>query len=201
MRFLLVVRDPFNTASVDQNGIPSSPEIQPEALLESNGYQVFASSSVEDIQPIIREVDAAVFHLPIGEMKDWEDTLQQWKSLPLLWWCGSAVATSSIASCEADVSIDGILTPSMNSQELHWALHIGAKHFYDRQHWQDERLQLLSRLEERKWIDMAKQILSDINRISEAEAYDILRKRAMNERKRMVDIATSIVKAHQSLKA
>lgn len=201
MRFLLVVHDPFNTASVNQNGIPSSPEIQPEALLESNGYQVFASSRVEDIQPIIREVDAAVLHLPIGDIKSWEETLHQWKSLPLLWWCGSAVATSSITSCEADVTIDGILTPSMNGQELHWALHIGAKQFYDRQHWQDERLQLLSRLEERKWIDMAKQILSDINRISEAEAYDILRKRAMNERKRMVDIATSIVKAHQSLKA
>ncbi|MNP81963.1 ANTAR domain protein [compost metagenome] len=62
-------------------------------------------------------------------------------------------------------------------------------------------MQLVSRLEERKWIDMAKQILCDMNRISEAEAYDVLRKRAMNERKRMVDIATSIVKAHQQLKA
>lgn len=35
--------------------------------------------------------------------------------------------------------------------------------------------------------------------ISEAEAYDVLRKQAMNERKRMVDVATSIVKVYQIL--
>lgn len=46
---------------------------------------------------------------------------------------------------------------------------------------------------------MAKGILSKTKNISESEAYDLLRKQAMNERKRMVDVATSIVKVYQLL--
>lgn len=71
----------------------------------------------------------------------------------------------------------------------------------ERKQWEQERKQLQSRLEDRKWIDMAKAILSDLKQISEAEAYDLLRKKAMDERKRMVDVATAIVKAHQLLQS
>ncbi|MGF7046969.1 response regulator NasT [Paenibacillus sp. DS2015] len=201
MRFLLVIHESSYTTHATQDRLSPSLEIQPETLLECNGYQVFTSCEENNIQQVIQEVDAAVLNLPLADINAWEVLLKQWRNLPLLWWCSTTSATSSISSCEADVNIDGILTPSMSEQELHWALHFGAKQFYARQHWHDERLQLLTRIEERKWIDMAKQILSDMNRISEAEAYDILRKRAMNERKRMVDISTSIVKAHQTLKA
>jgi response regulator NasT len=95
--------------------------------------------------------------------------------------------------------IDGILTPSMRAQEVHWALHFGAKQCFERQQWQNERTQLLSRIEERKWIDMAKGILCEIKHISESEAYDLLRKQAMNERKRLVDVATSIVNVYRLL--
>ncbi|AOZ92398.1 ANTAR domain-containing response regulator [Paenibacillus crassostreae] len=200
MHFLLVVHEPYNTVNTNHSKT-SLPDVLPEVMLKSYGYQVFTTSSEQDIPPIIEKLDAVVLHIPIGDIKGWDVFFQQQNPLPLMWWCGSGVANSSITSCEDNVTIDGILTPSMNEVELHWALHIGTKQFYDRKHWLNERSQLISRLEERKWIDMAKQILSEVNRISEAEAYDVLRKRAMNERKRMVDIATSIVKAQQQLKA
>ncbi|MNE97898.1 ANTAR domain protein [compost metagenome] len=46
---------------------------------------------------------------------------------------------------------------------------------------------------------MAKAILRETRGITESEAYDLLRKQAMNERKRMVDVATSLVKAYELL--
>lgn len=204
MRFLLVVREctpllPEGTCN-DSPGILAHTEDNPDDLLNSNGFQVFSSYLESDLRRSIKEADAAILQLPISAIKTWSTLLQKWKPLPLLWWCSPSSATASLLSCEEDVPIDGILTPTMTSQEIHWALHFGAKHFFERQQWQVERTGLVSRLEERKWIDLAKGILCEVNRISEAEAYDVLRKRAMNERKRMVDVATTIVKAHQQLR-
>ncbi|MNN62293.1 ANTAR domain protein [compost metagenome] len=95
--------------------------------------------------------------------------------------------------------VDGILSPSMLAQEIHWILHFSSRQCFERHQWLKEKEQLLARIEERKWIDMAKGILSKAKNISESEAYDLLRKQAMNERKRMVDVATSIVKVYQLL--
>ena len=68
-----------------------------------------------------------------------------------------------------------------------------------RTQWKKEREQLLAKLEERKWIDRAKSILSEVKNIPEAEAYEFLRKQAMNERRRIVDVAVSIVKVYSLL--
>ncbi len=45
-------------------------------------------------------------------------------------------------------------------------------HYFQRSEWRQEREQLLSKLEERKWIEQAKRILSEIKKIPEAEAYE-----------------------------
>ncbi|MUT66577.1 ANTAR domain-containing response regulator [Paenibacillus sp. NEAU-GSW1] len=195
MRSLLVISN--LTAGPKQTAASMQP--LPETILSGNGYHMMKASSEERAKQQIGEADAIVLNLPLNEVKQWGKALMQWKRVPLLWWCGAASAGSSAAFCEDDVLIDGILTPSMSEQEIHWALHFGAKQSFERQQWINERKQLESRLEERKWIDMAKGILCKIKNVSEAEAYDLLRKQAMNERKRMVDVATSIVKVYQLL--
>ncbi|RRJ62556.1 ANTAR domain-containing protein [Paenibacillus oralis] len=200
MRFLLVIRDTSYTEAGPGAPHLTPPLPDPESKLKTSGYLVLASCQEPQIRKRIKEVDAAVLDMPIDTVRRWGELLLKWKPLPLLWWCSAEAASASLEACETDVPIDGVLAPSMSAKELHWALQIGAKHFFERQAWMDEREQLVSRLEERKWIDMAKGILCDVNKVSEAEAYDMLRKRAMNERKRMVDVATSVVKAHQQLK-
>lgn len=52
-----------------------------------------------------------------------------------------------------------------------------------------------SALEERKIIDQAKGILMKTKGLSEADAYALLRKTAMNQNRRLVDIAQSLVTA------
>ncbi|MCM3781507.1 ANTAR domain-containing protein [Neobacillus mesonae] len=195
MRSLLLVETHVQDTELSQV------HISPETLLESSGYLVLAAGNEAEIQTHLPKVDAVILHLPVNDIQSWGDKLIQIRPLPLLWWCSPDTAGASITACEVEAPIDGILTPSMKEYELDWTLHFSEKRFYERQEWVSERKQLLARIEDRKWIDMAKGILSEINKISESEAYDLLRKKAMNERKRIVDVAVSIVKAHQMLKA
>ncbi|WP_123040336.1 ANTAR domain-containing response regulator [Cohnella candidum] len=174
-------------------------ESKPGSVLTSIGFQVTLADGEERAARGIAEADAAVLHLPVSRIKAWSEFLHQWKRMPLIWWCSAFSASASLDACEDDVVIDGILTPHMESHEIHWALQFAARAFFQREQWLEERKQLLARVEERKWIDQAKAILCEIKGINEAEAYDMLRKQAMNERKRMVDVATSIVKVYEIL--
>jgi response regulator NasT len=130
-------------------------------------------------------------------VEPWRKRILAARSLPVLWWCDQQTFPSH--ECKLDPGIDGLIGPGMNALEIHCALLLSVNHYFQRTEWHQEREQLLSRLEERKWIDQAKRILSEIKNISEAEAYEFLRKQAMNERKRMADVATSIVKVYQLL--
>ncbi|QOS81725.1 ANTAR domain-containing protein [Paenibacillus sp. JNUCC31] len=197
MRSLLVIRvQPTLSASID--AIP----LTPEKLLGANGYHVQVTDSETEALKLAGGADASILHLSLADMEYWVQSLGKGKSdTPLLWWCAPDTASSSAESCEVETSFDGILTPSMSGPEIHWTLHFAAKRYMERKQWEQERKQLQSRLEDRKWIDMAKAILCDLKQISESEAYDLLRKKAMDERKRMVDVATAIVKAHQLLQS
>ncbi|MFC9710784.1 ANTAR domain-containing response regulator [Paenibacillus sp. NPDC056933] len=197
MRSLLVIRvQPTLSASID--AIP----LTPEKLLGANGYHVQVTDSETEALKLAGGADASILHLSLADMEYWGQSLGKGKSdTPLLWWCAPDTASSSAESCEVETSFDGILTPSMSGPEIHWTLHFAAKRYMERKQWEQERKQLQSRLEDRKWIDMAKAILCDLKQISESEAYDLLRKKAMDERKRMVDVATAIVKAHQLLQS
>ncbi len=197
MRSLLIIR--MNNMICGPDQLESV--VLPETLLEDNGYQASISVGADDVKSLLTKADAVVLDLPIEEIAILEHILTHSRNIPMLWWCSPYTTSSSVQACEMESAIDGILTPTMKEQDLHWALHFAAKIFVERQQWHSERQQLVSRLEDRKWIDMAKGILADMKKISEAEAYDILRKKAMNDRKRLVDVATAIVKAHQLLQS
>lgn len=57
-----------------------------------------------------------------------------------------------------------------------------------------------SQLEERKLVDRAKLILMKAKNIDEQTAYGLIRRTAMNEKKRLVDIAQSIITAAELLR-
>lgn len=63
----------------------------------------------------------------------------------------------------------------------------------------DQLDQALAALDERKLIERAKSILMTERRMSEEAAYSLLRKAAMNENRRIVDIAQSVVTASRLL--
>lgn len=167
--------------------------------LEAVGYIVCCAERMNVVKSSIQAVDAVVMNMPLEDTRHWIDPLMQWKRLPLLWWCSTSTSELSKSFCDSDLLLDGILTPAMKEQELHWALYFAAKHSLERQQWATERKLLEEKLEERKWIELAKGILCKMKNVSEAEAYDMLRKQAMNERKRLVDVASAVVKVYQML--
>ena len=57
-----------------------------------------------------------------------------------------------------------------------------------------------SQLEERKLVDRAKNLLMKLKGLDEQAAYTLMRRTAMNEKKRMADIAQSIITAVELLK-
>ncbi|MBB6734848.1 ANTAR domain-containing response regulator [Cohnella zeiphila] len=197
MRSLLVIYNP--ATAKERKAATASKTHLPETVMRSCGYAVTTADTEESARKLVAEADAAILHLPIPEIGAWSAKLLQWKTIPLLWWCSETTATLSVEACEDRIMTDGVISSSMQPAEIHWSLHFGAKMCFERQQWQLERQQLLSKIEERKWIDIAKGILCEIKNISEAEAYDILRKQAMNERKRMVDVAASIVNVYNLL--
>ena len=178
---------------------PSGEALLPTEKLEEAGYLVRAAGNSKQVLAAIAGVDAIILDMSLQETKSWVHVLMQGKRLPLLWWCSKSTSEVSKDFCDSDILLDGLLTPTMNEQELHWSLYFASKVSYERQQWLTERKLLEDKLEERKWIELAKGILCKMKSISEAEAYDFLRKQAMNERKRLVDVASSIVRVYQLL--
>ena len=65
---------------------------------------------------------------------------------------------------------------------------------------QDELDRTKDALEERKVIDRAKGILMKAKNLTEEEAYALLRKTAMNENKKIAEIAQSVITAAEMFK-
>lgn len=197
MRSLLVIHNRPNAAERFES--PAARQQLPESVMRACGYLVATARGEAQARQKIAEADALILDLPVPEIAAWSRNVLDWKVVPILWWCSEATATLSVEACEDGVMADGVLSASMHPPEIHWTLQFGAKQCFERQQWHLERRQLLAKIEERRWIDMAKGILCEVKNITETEAYDILRKQAMNERKRLVDVATSIVTVYNLL--
>ena len=175
--------------------VEDTPRIVTLHSLQQSCRSLHRCKSEADIQPLISIVDAVVLHTTAARLPDWQSTVAGMRRLPTLWLCTEQAAPAK--EMDWGYALDGILFPSMTQTETLYALKWGIRSFAQRKRWAEEREQLLLRLEERKWIDQAKAVLCEVKGISEAEAYDFLRKQAMNERKRIGDIAASIVKVYQ----
>ncbi|MCP1308015.1 ANTAR domain-containing response regulator [Paenibacillus tyrfis] len=192
--------EPSSSPSSSESGPPSDPsglEATAETILQDLGFRVETASSFHEVQFLAGKADAVLLSVVPQQVEPWRQKIAAVRSLPLLWWCDRRTFPSY--ECKLPPGIDGMLGPGMSALEMHCALLLGFNQYGQRTEWQREREQLLSRLEERKWIDQAKRILCEIKSISETEAYEFLRKQAMNERKRMSDVASSIVKVYQLL--
>lgn len=167
---------------------PSPPHLQQSC------HKLYLAETTSEVQHHIHIADAVVLHVPYANLVDWQSTIIGMRRLPIYWLCSEGAA---LKQTDWGYTPDGVLFPSMTVSEMKLALVWGLRIFQQRKHWAEEREQLIMRLEERKWIDQAKAVLCEVKGISEAEAYDFLRKQAMNERKRIGDIAASIVKVYQ----
>lgn len=162
--------------------------------LKDSSRTIHQAKSEQEACGLIAVVDGVIMGVPLARLHHWQAALAAMRRIPLLWYCTESKLPGQM---DWGFALDGVLFPTMTAAELKHALMWGARVHQQRKRWSEEREQLVQRIEERKWIDQAKAVLCEIRGISESEAYDFLRKQAMNERKRMGDVAASIVKVYQ----
>jgi len=112
------------------------------------------------------------------------------------------VDQSDTASIQAsvDAGVSAYIVDGLKKERVKNILDLCISRFNAFSRLQDELDRTKTALEERKVIDRAKGILMKAKNLTEEEAYTLLRKTAMNEKKKIVEIAQSVITAAELLK-
>jgi two-component system, response regulator / RNA-binding antiterminator len=112
------------------------------------------------------------------------------------------VDQSDTASIQAsvDAGVSAYIVGNLQKDRIKTILDLCISRFNAFARLQDELDRTKSALEERKVIDRAKGILMKAKSISEEQAYALLRKTAMNENKKIADVAQSVITAAELFK-
>ena len=112
------------------------------------------------------------------------------------------VDQSDAASIEAavDAGVSAYIVDGLKKERITSILDLCISRFNAFSRLQGELDQAKDALEERKVIDRAKGVLMKLKKLSEEDAYALLRKTAMNEHKKIVEIAQSVLTAAELFK-
>jgi response regulator NasT len=99
-----------------------------------------------------------------------------------------------------DAGVSAYIVGGLQKERVQSILDVCISRFNAMVRIQDELERTKSALEERKTIDRAKGVLMRAKALSEEEAYRLLRKTAMNEKKKIADVAQSIITAAELLR-
>ena len=112
------------------------------------------------------------------------------------------VDQSDTASIQAsvDAGVSAYIVGNLQKDRIKTILDLCISRFNAFSRLQDELDRTKSALEERKVIDRAKGILMKAKNMSEEDAYALLRKTAMNEKKKIAEVAQSVIIASEMFK-
>ena len=112
------------------------------------------------------------------------------------------VDQSDAASIQAaiDAGVSAYIVDGLKKERIKNILDMSIMRFNAFSRLEGELEQTKSALEDRKVIDRAKGILMKMKNLTEEEAYTLMRKTAMNEKKKIAEIAQSIITAAEMLK-
>jgi response regulator NasT len=180
---------------VDENRLRAS--IIEDGLREAGHTHVTVINSTQEVARRVSEImpDVVVIDLenPDRDRLEHFFTLSKALQKPVAMFVDKSDASAIGAAIEAGVSayvVDGLRKDRVKS-----ILDMAVLRFNAFSKLQRELDDARSALEERKLIDKAKAILIKQRNLSEADAYALLRKTAMNQNRRIVDIAQSLITA------
>lgn len=127
----------------------------------------------------------------LTELVDWTQVILRQEKGPVLWAVSHLDERIYRDLDMADVK--GILTPDIDSVTASCSIKMAIASWQREAKYRRLADKALADLGNRKQIEKAKGILMDRFRLSESEAYDRIRREAMNRRKSMVQIAESIL--------
>ena len=184
---------------IDENAIRAS--IIEEGLREAGHARVTVIHEVNGVARIIDTLHPDVIIIdietPNRDMMEHLFQLTRTVGRPIAMFVDRADTASIEAAVEAGVS--AYIVDGLKKERVKPILDMAVSRFNAFSRLQRELAEARSALEERKLVERAKGILMKMRGLSEEEAFALLRQSAMNEKKKMADIAQSVVTASRLL--
>jgi response regulator NasT len=185
--------DQLTVLVIDENKGRS--ELLVKAIQEAGHNAISSLNSSHVLSNKVAELSPDVIIIDI-ESPD-RDTLEQMRSIsrdnpkPVVMFSDDNNPQSIKDAIEAGVS--AYVVDGLNDKRIKSLMDVAIARFREYQSLKDELKQAKNSLEERKIIDRAKGILMKHKNCSEEEAYQLLRKSAMETNQRMVDVSRSLI--------
>src|ERR1700719_1927512 len=185
---------------VDESPIRAA--ILEEGLREAGFTGVVHISEMESLLARIYALDPDVIVIDLENPS--RDVLEQMFQVsravkrPIAMFVDQSDSASIQASVDAGVS--AYIVDGLKKERVKHILDLCISRFYAFSRLQTELEKTKTALEERKVIDRAKGILMNAKKISEEEAYALLRRTAMNENRKIAEVAQSVVTAAELFK-
>lgn len=190
----------FRIVIVDQNPVRTA--ILRDGLREAGHHQVTVLESSLDLEQRLRGIDADIVLIDLENPN--RDVLEQMirisgaEARPVAMFADSS-DTSMIAAA-IDAGVSAYVVDGLKKERVKSIVDLSVSRFNAFARLREELAQARSQLADRKAIDQAKGLVMRAKSISEEQAYAMMRKVAMNEGKKIVDVARSIITAAELLK-
>lgn len=185
----------LNVLVIDENSIRAS--IIELGLCEAGYQRVTVVDDMNGLARRIEEVnpDVIVIDLenPNRDMLESIFQISRAVKRPIAMFVDKSDEDSIVAAVEAGVS--AYIVDGLKKERVKPILEMAVSRFNAFNRLQRELAEAKTALEERKIIDRAKGILMKMRGLSEEEAFGLLRQTAMNEKKKIAEIAQSVVTA------
>ncbi len=183
---ILVIDENTIRASIIEEGLREAGHAQVTVIHEIQGV----ARTIETLRPDVIIID---LENPNRDMMEHLFQLTRTVGRPIAMF----VDRSDTASIEAavDAGVSAYIVDGLKKERVKPILDMAVSRFNAFSRLQRELADAKSALEERKIVERAKGILMKMRGLSEDEAFALLRQAAMNEKKKMSEIAQSVVTA------
>jgi two-component system, response regulator / RNA-binding antiterminator len=185
---------------VDESAVRAS--ILADGLLEAGFTQVTRIDETRNLLARIYAIDPDVILIDLENPS--RDMLEQMFQMsrvvrrPIAMFVDQSDSASIQAAVDAGVS--AYIVDGLKKERVKHILDMCISRFNAFSRLQSELEKAKNAIEDRKFIDRAKGILMSAKKLSEEEAYALMRRTAMNEHKKIIEIAQAVITASEMLK-
>jgi response regulator NasT len=184
---------PLKVLIIDENLVRAA--ILEEGLGDCGELDVHHIREMSGLLPRVAAIDPDVILIDLENPS--RDTLEQmfqvsrWAERPIAMFVDKSDSDAVQAAIDAGVS--AYVVDGLRRDRIKPVLDITISRFHAFRRLQQELEQTRSELEDRKLIERAKRMLMERNGISEGDAYTLLRRTAMDQSRKIVDIARALM--------
>lgn len=184
---------PLRILIIDENAVRAA--VLEDGLAGAGAVVVHHIRDMMGLMPRIAAIDPDVILIDLENPS--RDTLEEtfqvsrWAKRPVAMFVDQSDAETAAAAIDAGVS--AYVVGGLKKERVRHILDVAICRFHAFNRLQTELSEARSALEERKVIDQAKAILMSQKGLNEEEAYVLLRRTAMNQNRKLADLARSVV--------